>query len=271
MGREAASIPTVVVTGAASGIGREVAREYHRRGFRPALLDVDRAGVEEAAGELPGATAHVADVSDEAAMLAVRDEVQRSHGNVRVLVCNAGVSVAGTVERLPTEAIRRALDVNFWGVVHACRTFLPALREAASRGERASIGVVLSDFALFSLPTKAAYASSKHAARAFAEALGAELHGSGVSVTAVYPGATATGIVRRGYAIDAAKQEVEAGMLERGMTPAFVASRVVRGIEAGRSRVLIGGDTRAIDLAARLAPGLVQVAVRRFWRRIPFL
>src|SRR6185503_9678995 len=100
-----------------------------------------------------------------------------------LLINNAGVSVAGPVEDLTVEDFQRGMGVNFWGVVHGCQAFLPHLRAAARRGEAAAVCNVLSDFSLFSLPTKAAYAASKHAARAFTEALGAELHGSGIAVT----------------------------------------------------------------------------------------
>jgi short-subunit dehydrogenase len=130
---------------------------------------------------------------------------------------------------------------------------------------------VLSEFALFSLSTKTPYASSKHAARVFTESLAAELHGSGATVTAVYPGATATNLVRKGHAVDPARRDLEAGFLARGLAPEVVARRILRGVDAGWSRVLIGRDTRAIDLAVRLALGLVQAGVRRFWWRVPFL
>jgi len=263
--------PTAVITGAASGIGRALAREYHRRGMALALIDRDEAGLRSLANELPGANAFACDVADEEAVRETRVAVLAAHGDIRVVVCNAGVSVAGLVEQLPTAAIRRAIDVNFWGVVHASRAFLPALRESVSRGGRASLAVVLSDFALFSLPTKAAYAASKHAARAYTEALGAELHGSGVVVTAAYPGATATAIVRNGVAVDEAKKRIEADFLAKGMTAEAVAARIVRGIERGKARVLIGRDTRAIDLVSRMAPGSLQCVVRRLWRRVPFL
>ena len=116
-----------------------------------------------------------------------------------------------------------------------------------------------------------AYAASKHAAHAFTVALGAELAGSGVTVTAVYPGATATALVARGEAVDSEKQAREAAMLARGLAPEEVARRLVRAVERGRRRVLIGRDTRLLDFATRAAPALVQAAVRRYWRRVPFL
>lgn len=261
----------VAVTGAASGIGSAVARAYAARGARVALLDVDETALEALARELRGATAHVCDVAREGAVEAARDAVLAAHGGVNVLVCSAGVSSAGPFERIPSDVFRRTIEVNFLGTVHACRAFLPPLRTAASRREQAAIANVLSLFALFALPTKSAYVASKHAAKAFTEALAAELHADGVRVTAVYPGATATPIARRGWAADDAKRAMEEEMLARGLAPEIVAERIVRGIDAGRARVVVGRDTRAVELLSRLAPALAQHALRRLWRRVPFL
>jgi short-subunit dehydrogenase len=213
----------------------------------------------------------VCDVADFEALESVANAVGAVHGPVHVLINNAGITVAAPVEDLSFEHFQRVMAVNFWGVVHGCRAFLPHLRAAAERGETAAVCNVLSEFALMSLPTKAAYAASKHAARAFTEALGAELYGTGIVVTAAYPGATATELVRRGYAVDQVKREREAEFLTRGMHPDVVARKILRGIERGRARVLVGKDARLIDVATRLAPSVVRGVVRRFWRRVPFL
>jgi len=236
-----------------------------------AIVDIDRRGLDAAAAALPDATAHVCDVSDPDAVSRLRGEVVERHGVVHLVVNNAGISVAGPACEVPLEEFQRAMNVNFWGPVHVCRAFAADLRASAARGEHAAICNVLSDFALFSLPTKAPYASSKHAARAFTEALAAELAGSGVSVSAAYPGATATGLLERGSAVDDEKRRREAEFLSKGLSPDDVAAAIVRGLELRKSRILIGRDTLAIDVATRLAPALVQAGVRRFWRRVPFL
>jgi short-subunit dehydrogenase len=163
------------------------------------------------------------------------------------------------------------MSVNYWGVVHACRAYLPVLRASAVSGHATAIAVVLSDFAFFSLPTKAAYAASKHAAHAFTVALAGELAGSGVRVTAVYPGATATGIVAHGEAVDPVRQVREAEFLAGGMAPAKVAAALLRGVERGKARVLVGTDARLLAVANGIAPTLTQWAVRRWWRQVPFL
>lgn len=260
-----------VVTGAASGIGRAIALDLAGRGATLALLDVDRSGLEAAATTAGRCDSHLCDVADPDAVQAAASAIVAAHGAVHVLVNNAGILVAGPIESLTLSLFHRAMAVNFWGVVHGCQAFLPHLRAAAGRGETAAICNVLSPFAFLSVPTKATYAASKHAARAFTEALAGELDGTGVAVTAAYPGATATAIVRRGHDVDDARREREAAFLARGMRPEVVARRIVRGVERGRARVLIGRDARLVELATRLAPALVQAAVRRYWRRAPLL
>jgi len=260
-----------VITGGAHGIGRALAGELNLRRARIALIDIDRRGLEEAAATLSNCTTHLCDIADGAAVEGTCSAIAAAHPAVHVLVNNAGISVAGPVEKLPPEHFQRAMAVNFWGVVQCCRAFLPLLRASAIRGEPAAICNVLSDFALMALPTKAAYACSKYAARAFTEALRAELNGTGITVTAAYPGATATDLVRKGYAVDVMKQQQESAFLARGMHPKAVAAKIVRGIERGQARLLIGRDARLIDLAMRLSPGLCHFALGRLWRRVPFL
>lgn len=260
-----------VITGAASGIGQALAAELDGRGATLALIDIDRTGLDRVAAASKRCSTHLCDVADPAAVHMASKAAVAAHGAVHLLINNAGISVAGPVEDLPVADFQRAMAVNFWGVVHGCQAFLPHLRAAARRGEGAAVCNVLSDFALFSLPTKAAYAASKHAARALTEALGAELHGTGISVTAAYPGATATALVQRAYAVDPVKRTREAEYLAKGMRPEAVARQIVRGVGRGQARVLIGRDTWLIDAATRLAPGLFQAAMRRYWRRVPFL
>ena len=261
----------VVITGGANGIGRALANECSARRAPVALIDNDVAGLASVASTLPNCTSHVCDVSDANAVLNVAQAIAGLHQRVDILINNAGISVAGAVEALPIEQFQRAMDVNFWGVLHCSRAFLPHLRTAVIHNQSAAICNVLSEFSLVSLPTKAAYAASKHAARAFTEALQAELYQECIKVTAAYVGATATDLVLRGFATDPAKQQREHEFLATKMSPAHVASRIIHGIEAGRMRLLIGNDARLLDAAARLSPRLLQFALKKLWRHIPFL
>ncbi len=257
-----------MVTGGAHGIGRALVESCAARGARVAALDLDTDALAQLS---PRVMAIPCDVRDPAALASAAAAVAAQLGPVTLVVACAGVAVAGSVEALTSAQLERAMAVNYWGVVHTCRTFLPALRAVGTAGRPVHLGVVLSEFALFVLPTKAAYAASKHAAHAFTLALAAEMAGSGVHVTAVYPGATATAFITRGEASDGPRQAREAAIVARGMSPARVAARILRGLERGRARVLVGVDTWAVAIAMGWAPRLTQWAVRRWARHLPFL
>ena len=186
-----------VVTGAASGIGRALAQDLARRGADLALVDVSAAALAETAGLCAargrGVTTHIADVADAARMKALAAEVVAAHGRVELLVNNAGVSVTGTFEEQSLDDWRWIVGVNFWGVVHGCKFFLPHLR----RAREAHIVNLSSMFGLIGLPTQSSYCATKFAVRGFSEALWAELRGSGIGVTTVHPGGVRTNIARR--------------------------------------------------------------------------
>ena len=258
-----------VVTGAAHGIGHALCAGLAQRGAAVAMLDIDRAALDVV--DLPRSLALTCDVTRADSTHDAARYVEAQLGAPSLLICNAGISVTGPIERLSVQDIDAALAVNFWGVVHSSQAFLPALRRTAHQRGHAAIAVVLSDFALISLPTKAAYAASKHAARAFTEALAGEVADANIAVSAIYPGATATEIVRRGRATDSRKQAAEAAFLRDGMAVEQVARRIIRAIERGDRRVLVGRDAHLFDLLSQLSPRAFNWMVRRFWRRVPFL
>jgi short-subunit dehydrogenase len=261
-----------VVTGVASGIGRGLAEALAARGCRLALVDRDERGLEEAASQLRGASTsvstHAIDVADRRRMEALPDAVLHEHGAVHLLVNNAGVSVAGPFAALSLVDWEWIVGVNFWGVIYGCHFFLPHLL----RQEEAHVVNVASDFALVGFPTKTAYCATKFAVRGFSEALRAELHGSPVGLTCVYPGPVATQLVARGRHWDEAKRQQEVRFLERrGMPLRAVAEQILRGVERNRARVLIGPETRLVDWMKRLFPAGTDALVARLRRRFRFL
>jgi short-subunit dehydrogenase len=258
-----------VVTGAASGIGRAVAAALAARGAAVALVDRDADGLAGTQAALGARTSlHVVDVADRAAMGALPAAVVAAHGAVHLLVNNAGVAIAGRFEDVTLDDFDWIVGVNFWGTVHACHAFLPHLRGAPA----SHVVNVLSDFALFGFPTKSHYCATKFAVRGFSEALRAELHGSTVGLTCVYPGPVATRIFATQRVVDERKRALEADFVRRRALPAeTVAARIVAGVERGAARVLIGKETHAIDAAARLAPATTQRLVAMAARRVPFV
>jgi short-subunit dehydrogenase len=274
-----------VVTGAASGLGRGISGALAQRGCDLALVDQDAAGLRETVDRLAGGQAdratvacqpatgrtvslHVTDVADRGQMEALPEAVLRSHGRVHLLVNNAGVSLAGPLAQLSLDDIEWIVGINFWGVVYGCKLFLPYL----AREDEAHIVNIVSDFGLIGFPTKSAYCATKFAVRGFSEAVRAELHGSRIGLTCVYPGPVHTNMMRNARAWDDAKRAAEARFLEeRGISLEKVVSRILRGIERNAARVLIGRETHAIDLMKRLCPDRADALIARLQKRLPFI
>lgn len=243
-----------VVTGAGSGIGRATANLLAERGCRLALVDVAPDGLEQTAATIPGASTHVADVSDEARMRALPDEVIDAHGACHVLVNNAGVTTAGRFEDDDLDLVHWIVDINVWGVVHGCKFFLPVLREQ----DRAHIVNLSSMVAFVGLPQTAAYSLTKGAVRSFTEALRSELAGSTIGVTSVHPGSIRTNIMQssRGSQSERLAKMGASRLAALALRPPeAVARKIVHGIERERARVVVGPDAHLLDAITRLVPG----------------
>jgi NAD(P)-dependent dehydrogenase (short-subunit alcohol dehydrogenase family) len=238
----------VVVTGAASGIGRALAREFAAAGARLALADVDADGLHETAA-LAGAERSftaVVDVADREAVERFAADVAARFGAVHVVVNNAGVTVSETIERLGYDDFVWLMGINFWGVVHGTKAFLPWLRQV----DEAAIVNVSSVFGLIAFPTQGAYNASKFAVRGFTEALRQELVGSRIAVHCVHPGGIRTNILRnaRFYAdahgdIDHARANEEFTRLAR-TTPEQAARTIMAAVRRGRRRLRAGSTAR---------------------------
>lgn len=265
-----------VVTGAGSGIGRQLAYELAKRGARLAVSDVDDAGLAETAERLAalGAQVHAArlDVTDRAGVAAYAQAVAGHFGVVHVVVNNAGIAAPPrTVLTADYADLQRVIDVNLWGVIHGTKEFLPHL--AASGDGRL---VNISSFnGLFAQAGLAGYCASKFAVRGFTEVVRAEVLAAGmpVRVCLVHPGGVRTDIVAA--ALDRAKgsdrppSEAEERLMRRyervalRMDPIRAAGLILDGVAAGRPRILLGAETRVADAFVRLVPsGAPRVGAR---------
>ena len=247
-----------VITGAASGIGRALAVQLAERGADLALADIDADGLEETAASVTGVecTTHVVDVADRPAMEAFASQVVAQHGRVDLLINNAGVTLVSTAEGCAYEDFEWIMNVNFWGVVHGTKSFLPHLRKA----REAHIVNVSSLFGLMSMPLQSTYNATKFAVRGFTEALKMELAGSGIGVSSVHPGGVSTAIAenaRIGADVPFVTREKLVKNFERKAitSPEQAAAIIIRGIERERRRVLVGRDARWLDRVVRLLPG----------------
>jgi NAD(P)-dependent dehydrogenase (short-subunit alcohol dehydrogenase family) len=246
-----------VITGAGSGIGRALAQELASRGAQLALADVNSAGLDETAHMLGPATVrtHVVDVSNASAVQGFARAVEQDFGKASLLVNNAGVALYGTFAELSLEEMQWLIGINFWGVIHGCKFFLPLLQ----RQPEAHIVNISSVFGLIGPPGQSMYVSSKFAIRGFSESLREELRGAGVKVTCVHPAGIATRIAENARAGVATRAEEHASVRERftkiaTISPAEAARVIVRGILSDQERVLIGKDAYRIDFLQRLLP-----------------
>ena len=257
------------ITGAGSGMGRSLAVLLASRGCHVALSDINEAGLAETVKLLDGTgikvTAQKLDVADKAAVFAWAEQVARDHGKINLIFNNAGVALGSAIDGGSYEDLEWIMNINFWGVVHGTKAFLPYLKDA---GEGHVINTS-SVFGLFAVPSQSAYNASKFAVRGFTEALRQELEMEGVNVsaTSVHPGGIKTNIARAARM----DQSVTKLGLSTDSTEKFeklcpttadkAAEIIIRGVEKNQRRVLVGTDAKVLDLMVRLLPSTYQKLV----------
>ncbi len=244
-----------LVTGGGNGIGREVVLGLLARGARVAAVDLSEGGLAETAA-LAGSgvgerlSRHVVSVTDRAAVEAMVGDVVAAHGAIDGLVNVAGIIQKFVpIAELSHEEIARVMDVNFWGVVNTTKAVLPLLQ---ARPE-ACIVNVSSMGGFCPVPGQSAYGASKAAVKLFTEGLYAELHGTRVAVTTVFPGAIKTNITANSGVEMKGGASVEDSPFP--MTePSEAARQIIEAIVKGRYRITIGKDATMLDAMVRLAP-----------------
>lgn len=255
------------VTGAGSGIGRALSIELARRGAHVALSDVDTEGLAETVAACEGhgvkVTSARVDVADRSEVHDWAEQVLGEHGRCNLIVNNAGVALSATVESMTYDDLDWLMGVNFWGVVHGTKEFLPHLK-AAGEGHVVNVSSV---FGLMAIPSQSAYNAAKFAVRGFTDALRIELdiERCGVSATTVHPGGIRTNIVRNARLDPATSplggdNEAAAAQFARAArtTPEAAALQILAAVERNRRRALIGPDAVLFDAVSRLPAGVSQ-------------
>ncbi len=280
-------MPTALITGASTGIGRATALRLAASGWT-VLAGVrktaDGDSLRSAGGErvipleldvtdgeqIQQAVERVAELTGGPSRGSAAGDVS-SPGRLDALVNNAGVGIGGPLELISEESLRAQFDVNVFGQVAVTRALLPALRAARGR-----IVVVSSVGGRVALPFSAPYGASKHALEAIGDALRGELHSSNVKVVLIEPGSVATPIWGKSRAeagqvsippelqkeyghVPAAFEKALHQTEQRGVPPELVASTIERALTARtpRTRYLVGRDARAMVLGKALLPDRV--------------
>ncbi|MCX5538964.1 SDR family NAD(P)-dependent oxidoreductase [Paraburkholderia sp. CNPSo 3076] len=267
------------ITGAGSGMGRALALQLAGAGCHLALADRNAPALEETA-RIVGALApsvrvstRLLDVSERDAVFAWADEMAATHGGVNLVFNNAGVALSSTIEGMAYSDLEWIVNINFWGVVHGTKAFLPHLK-ASGDGHIVNTSSV---FGLFAQPGMSGYNATKYAVRGFTEALRQELDmmRCGVSATCVHPGGIRTNIAQSsrvahnmvGFMV-ASEQQGKDDFEKFFITTADDAARaILSGVTRNARRVLIGRDARAADWLARTLPAAYQALVVMSARR----
>jgi short-subunit dehydrogenase len=266
------------ITGAASGMGRQLAIQLAGHGCHLALSDVNESGLAETQALARQANRSIRisvrklDVADRAAVFAWGDATAREHGKVNLIFNNAGVGLSSTAEATTIEDFTWLMNINFWGIVHGTQAFLPHLKDAGD-------GHIINTSSLFGLlatPGASAYHAAKFAVRGYTESLRQELDmmNCGVSATCVHPGGIKTEIVKNArmdgsiatLGIDPRTSQEK--FAKKLVTSAEQASAtILSAVQRNERRVLVGRDAIVLDKVQRLLPAAYAAIIGMILRR----
>jgi len=251
---------TILITGAGSGIGRQLTIQAAATGAPVVATDINRDGLAETARLAGGTvTTHQLDVSDAAAIRQfATNTIPTLNGRPLLLVNNAGVALAsGPFSTTELDDFEWLLNINLWGVIRMTKAFLPYMTEQ-NAGHIVNLSSV---FGLAGVMNQSAYCTAKFGVRGFSDVLRMELLDTPIRVTCVHPGGIKTNIAasaRQGSntpVTDAMKQNAISSFEKAARTtPDEAARQIWRGVELNKARVLIGADARQIEWVTRLLP-----------------
>ncbi|MHA8075431.1 SDR family NAD(P)-dependent oxidoreductase [Aquirufa sp. TARAVU-A1A] len=242
-----------LVTGAGSGMGREMTHQLIAKGGKVAALDIHLPQLLETQQICSGGAANFlaleVDITDRAKVLALPEQVIKHFGQIDGIINNAGIIQPFVkVKDLSFDQVERVMNVNFYGCVNVTKAFLPHLLERPE----AHIVNISSMGGFLPVPGQSIYGAAKAAVKLFTEGLYAELKETAVRVSVVFPGAIATNIT-----VNSGIEMPKASSGASGMTslPANEAARIIlHGMETNQYRILVGSDSKFLDFLCRLAP-----------------
>ena len=250
----------ILITGAASGIGKSLAEEFANKGSILILSDINAHKLNSFVKELRSngvdAFGYEVNVSDYKNMIDFSSLVLKEHNFIDVLINNAGITLMDTIESGDIGEFENLMAINFWSVVYGVNVFLPTLIQR----EEAYIVNISSILGLMSLPGQAAYNSSKAAVKAYTEALKMELADSSINVSSVHPGGVKTDIAINARIGRNISEETKTRLIKQfdklSYTTSKSASRnIIKGMKRKKRRIVIGIDAKIADILIRIFPG----------------
>jgi NAD(P)-dependent dehydrogenase (short-subunit alcohol dehydrogenase family) len=260
----------VVITGAASGIGRATANAFAREHAKLVLCDVNEDGLREVEREVSSQVDHIewriTDVSSRQAMRELAESVHERFPAVDVLVNNAGVGQSGGLLDMTLDDWEWVLSINLWGVIHGCHYFVPKMVEQRC-GHVVNVSSV---FGFFAPPGTLGYCTAKFGVFGFSESLRGELAPHGIGVSTICPGMINTNIVKTGRfnGSSATSRERAVQQFEqRGHSPDVVARAILSAVRKNRAVVPAAPEAWAFYYAKRFLPGQFDTIARAVSRR----
>jgi len=244
-----------LITGAGSGMGREMTHQIIAKGGKVAALDIHPAQLQETqkicSGKASTFLALDVDICDRTKVLALPEQVIQHFGQIDGIINNAGIIQPFVkVNDLTFEQVERVINVNFYGCVNVTKAFLPHLLERPE----AHILNISSMGGFLPVPGQSIYGAAKAAVKLFTEGLYAELKETSVRVSVVFPGAIATNITTNS-GIEMPKVSTDTSSSSMPTLPANEAARIIlAGMEGNQYRILVGSDSKFMDFLCRLAP-----------------
>ena len=250
----------VVITGASSGIGRELAKQLAAEGCKLIIKARRKERLEELAAEISDSSATCVIVDGDVTDRSVRDRMlvaaQQNYGGLDILINNAGIGAMGRFDEASEDRMREIFEVNFFAIVEFIRESLPLLKA----GDEPVIVNLSSVLGHRAVPLKSEYCASKFAIHGFSDAIRAELSKDGVDLLLVSPSTTDSEF------FDAAIDDPTKRDWKKGgaMSPEVVASRTLRAIKKRRHEIILTFGGRILVWLDRMIPGIANRIIAKF-------
>lgn len=255
-----------VITGAGGGIGSARARALAAKGCALALADISTEALAKTAASLPDSagkiTQHIVDVSDRHAMQSFRDDVLSAHGQVNILINNAGITLQKSFSTHSLEDWDRMIGINFRGVLYGCHFF----EEALTKANDAHLVNLSSMAAFLGLPSQSSYCATKAGVQLLTDSLMAEWNLKNIGVTSVHPGAVRTDMIMATLSesddIEQAQRNFDIAN-KTGVDADYAAAKILRAIEKNKTRLKIGKDAHIFQFIQRFMPRAGNALMRK--------